>query len=80
MRAFATNGAVIGNHRAIVQAEALEHVTVGLVHAVIGLLQGSLVKMEGVGVLHDKFARPHQAEARADFITEFGLDLIQVQR
>ncbi len=36
--------------------------------------------MERVGVLHQEFARTHHAEARADLIAEFGLDLIEIQR
>lgn len=36
--------------------------------------------MERVGVLHDELAATHQAEARADFVTELGLDLVQVER
>ena len=72
------DGAVVGFNRAEVQAQAGEHVAVGLVHTVIGDLQRSGVCVEGVGVLHDEFAAAHQAEARADFVTEFGLDLVQV--
>ena len=34
--------------------------------------------MEGVGVFHDEFPPPHQAEAGADLIAKLGLDLIQV--
>ena len=74
------DGAVVGFNRAEVQAQAGEHVAVGLVHTVIGDLQRSGVGVEGVGVLHDEFAAAHQAEARADLVTEFGLDLVQVDR
>ena len=35
--------------------------------------------MEGVAVLHDELATAHQSEARANFIPEFGLNLVQVQ-
>ena len=49
-------------------------------HAVIGFLQGSLVQVEGVGILHDELATAHQAEARTDFVAELGLDLVQVHR
>ena len=62
------------------QAQAREYVAVSLVHAVIGDLQRRLVGVEGVGVLHDEFAAAHQTEAWADFVTEFGLDLVQVDR
>ena len=36
--------------------------------------------MEGVRVLHDEFTAAHQAETGTDFVTELGLDLIQVDR
>lgn len=35
--------------------------------------------MERVGVLHDELAAAHQAEARADLVTELGLDLVHVE-
>ncbi|MND68250.1 hypothetical protein D3C80_596940 [compost metagenome] len=70
----------VGLHRTEVQAQAGKDVAVGQVHAVVGFLQGSLVGMEGVGVLHDELAATHQAEARTDFVTELGLDLVHVQR
>ena len=36
--------------------------------------------MEGVGVLHDEFARAHHAEARPDLVAELGLDLVEIDR
>jgi hypothetical protein len=36
--------------------------------------------MEGVGVLHEELARPHDPEARPDLVAELGLDLIEVGR
>ena len=76
----ATDGTGVGLHRTEVQAQAGEDVGVRQVHAVVGFLQGSLVGMEGVGVLHDELAAAHQAEARTDLVTELGLDLVHVQR
>ncbi|MCY1397860.1 hypothetical protein D9M71_128800 [compost metagenome] len=76
----AADRAGVGLYGAEVQAQAGEHVAVGLVHAVVGFLQGSLVDVEGVGVLHDELAATHQAEARADLVAEFGLDLVHVDR
>jgi hypothetical protein len=78
--AGAADGAVVGLNRAELQAQAGEHVAVGLVHAVVGDLQGRLVGVERIGVLHDELAAAHQAEAWADFVTELGLDLVQVDR
>ncbi len=78
--AGAADRAGIGLYGAEVQAQAAEHVAVGLMHAVIGFLQGRLVGMEGVGVLHDELATTHQTEARTDLVTELGLDLVHVDR
>src|SRR5699024_7226410 len=36
--------------------------------------------VERVGVLHDEFTRPHDAETRTDFIAELGLDLVIIYR
>ncbi len=36
--------------------------------------------MERVSIFHQEFARTHHAKARTHFITEFGLDLEEVQR
>ena len=74
------DGAVVGFNRAEFQAQAGEHVAVRLMHAVVGDLQRRLVSVERIGVLHDEFAAAHQTEAWADFVTEFGLDLVQVDR
>ncbi len=49
-------------------------------HAIVGFLQRLLGEMEGVGVLHQEFASAHQPEARADLVTELGLDLVEVDR
>ena len=49
-------------------------------HAVVGLLQALLVNIEGVGVLHDEFTRAHYTETRSDFVAEFCLDLVIVDR
>ena len=36
--------------------------------------------MKGIGVFHHEFARAHHTKTRADFITEFGLNLIKIKR
>ena len=80
MGAAAADGAIVGLHGTEIQAEAGEDLAVRLVHPVVGLLQRVLAQVEGIGILHDEFASAHQAEARADLIAEFGLDLIEVDR
>jgi hypothetical protein len=80
MGAGAADRTGIGLHRAEIQAQAGEYLTVSLVHAVIGCLQRRLIDMEGVGILHDEFAASHQTETRTDLVAELGLDLVQVER
>ncbi len=78
--AFTANGTVIRHYWAKLQTQPGEDIAVGLVHAVVGLLQGFLVQVEGVGVLHDELTGAHQAEARTDLIAELGLHLVHVDR
>ena len=49
-------------------------------HLVVGMAAGLRVEIEGIGVLHQKFARAHDAEARAHLVAEFPLDMEQVKR
>jgi hypothetical protein len=76
----AADGARIRLHGAEIQAAALENAAVGGVHHLVGLGQGVMVQVEGVGVLHQEFPRPHDPEAGPDFVAEFGLDLVEVHR
>ena len=80
MRGAAADGAGIGIDRAEAQAEPGEDAAVGIEHDLIGLRQAFRAQMEGIGILHQELARAHDAEARADFIAEFGLDLVEIQR
>ena len=76
----AADGAGIGFHRAIIQAQAIKDRTVGPVHDLVGVCQGIHVGMEGIGILHDEFPRAHDAETWANFVTELGLDLVKIGR
>ena len=49
-------------------------------HQLVSLLQGVRVQVERIGVLHEEFPGPHDAEPGTDLITELGLDLIEVDR
>src|SRR5260370_25457754 len=53
---------------------------IGSPHRLIGDIQRLLPDMKGVGIFHDELATADQAEARADLITELGLDLIEIDR
>jgi len=76
----AADAAGVRLHGAEVQAAALEDAAVGLEHDLIGRPQRVVVQVEGVGVLHQEFAGPHDTEARADLVAELGLDLVEVHR
>ncbi len=67
-------------HGAEVQPQSGEYPAVGLVHLLVAFLQRVLVEMKGIGIFHDKFPRPHDAEARPYFIAELALDLIEHSR
>jgi alpha-amylase len=62
-----------------IQTHAAENVAVSLMHFTVGFDQTVFVQMEGISIFHGEFTTTHHTKARANFITEFGLDLIQVQ-
>ena len=62
------------------QATTGEDPAVGLIHGAVGLLQGGLIGVEGIGVFHDEFPTAHQPEAGANLISELGLNLIEAHR
>ena len=80
LRGAAADRAGVGMHGAEAQPQAREDRGVGVVHLPVALGERGLVGMEAVGVLHDEFARAHDAEARADLVAELGLDLVEVDR
>ena len=70
----------VGQHRAKGQAGARKDAAVGAIHVLIGCFERSVIEMEGIGILHQEFARPHDTEARTHLVAELGLDLIEVER
>ena len=78
MRNATTNRAGIGDNRAIVQTHAFKDITVGSVHNIVRSLQAVLAQVEAVRIFHGKFTATHNAKTRANFVAEFGLNLIQV--
>ena len=76
----AANGTAVGFHGNRLQAAAAKNAPVGPVHRRIGLAQRAFVGVEGVGVLHDEFASPHQTETGPDLIAKLGLNLIKIHR
>ncbi len=80
VRQVAANRAGIGPHRNGFQSHARKCVQIGHKHAVIGLAGAVFIQIKGIGILHQKLAAAHDPEARADFIAELPLDMVQVQR
>ena len=74
------NRPAIGFNRDGPQATAGENPAVGLVHGAVGLLEGGLIGVEGIGIFHDEFAPAHQPEAGANLISELCLNLIETYR
>jgi hypothetical protein len=80
MRAGAADRAGVGGDGAEFKAEAREDARVRVVHVPIFALQVLEAGVEGVAVLHHELAPAHDAEARAAFVAELGLDLVEVHR
>ena len=80
MAHVAADGPGIGFHRDRGQPHAGEGLQVGDKHPVVGLPCGIGVDVKGIGILHQEFPPPHDAEARPHLVTELPLDVIEVQR
>ncbi len=80
LRCIAADGAGICLHGAEVQSQAGEDARIGGAHVVVFARHVLVGEVERIRVLHQELARTHHAEARADLIAEFGLDLIEIQR
>ena len=76
----AADRAGFGPHRNGGEAEAGEGAQVGGELLVVGMARAGLVEVEGVGVLHQEFARAHHAEARPHLVAELPLDVIEIER
>src|SRR6056297_1547508 len=80
MRVIAADGAGIGAHRDRLQPHAFVGAQVADEVAVIGVQRVFLGQVEGIAVLHQEFAAPHDAETGADLVAELPLDVIEGQR
>ena len=67
-------------HRNGGQAEPRERAQVSGELLVVGMARARLIEVEGIGVLHQKLARAHHAEARPHFVAELPLDVIEIER
>ena len=77
---IAADGAGVGPHGHRLQAEAGEGVQIGHEHAVVGSAGGSLVDIEGIGVLHQELPPAHHPEPGAALVAELPLDVVEVLR
>ncbi len=80
VREVAADRPGIGAHRDRLQAHPGEGAQVGDEHAVVGMPRAGLVEVEGIGVLHQEFARAHDAEPRPHLVAELPLDMVEVER
>ena len=80
MRVVTADGARGGAHRNGFQAHAFIGAQVADHVAVVGMQGRVDIDVEIVAILHQEFAAPHHAEARAYLVAEFPLDVIQGQR
>ena len=62
------------------QAEAREGAQICDEHLVVGMLRAGLIDVERVSILHQEFAPAHHAETRPHLVTEFPLDVIEIER
>ena len=80
MGKVAADRAGFGAHRNGGEAEPREGAQIGGELLVVGMARARLIEVEGVGVLHQKLARAHHAEARPHLVAELPLDVIEVER
>ena len=80
MAEIAADRSAFRDHRDRAQPHAGEAAQIGDEHAVIGVLGAGEIEVEGIGVLHQKFAPAHQPEARPHLVAELPLDVIEVER
>ena len=67
-------------HRTKLKATASEDSLISVKHILIFPTAILHVRVEAVGIFHDELSAAHQAKARAHFVAELGLDLVEVQR
>src|SRR6056297_2259364 len=80
MGCTAADAAGVCQYRSERQPQALEDCRVGGMHYVVRFAKRVGACVEGVGVLHEELARPHDAEPRTYLVTHLGLDLVKIQR
>ena len=80
MGKVAADRAGFGAHGNGGEAEPGESAQIGGELLVVGMARARLIEVEGVGVLHQKLARAHDAETRPHLVAELPLDVVEVER
>ena len=80
MAAGTADSTAVCFYRAEVQTAAGKDFVISIIHSLIGNVQTCFITVEGIAILHNEVTAAHQAEARTTFVTEFVLNLVQVQR
>ena len=80
MRRLAAHRAGIRFNFEYVESGSAESREIRVDHGLISLHERGFVGVERIRVFHDEFASPHQTEPGTDFVAEFHLNLVQVQR
>ena len=74
------DGAGIRLHHPVGEPDAVKYAAVGGAHRLVTFAHALRVRVKGVGVLHNELARAHHSEARADFVAELRLYLVEIER
>ena len=77
VRKIPADSAGIGFHRFEFETAPLKNALVRIIHTLVPIVGLCIIGGKGVGVFHIKFARAHDPKAGADFVTEFGAELVQ---
>ena len=80
MAQIATNGAGISRHRKRAKPKPREGAQVSHKHFLIRHPRRRFINVEAIGIFHQKFAAAHHAKARANLITEFPLNMVEIAR
>src|SRR5690242_7371052 len=80
MRDVPADEARVGFYRPKSEPASREDPSIGIIHFLIADLGAGLIDVKAIGILHDEFPPSHEPESRADLISKFGLDLVEIER
>ena len=70
----------VGDHRDGAQTHPRKGAQIGDEHAIVGMPRAGIIEIEGIGVLHQEFARAHGAESRPHLVAKLPLQVIEIER